>query len=110
MFYQTSNKLAMEDIRSLAAGSVVAGYTAVGSAFAFPINCIVIQNLTDATVMFSISGGAASDKLPLAANGMIVLDLSANGGYFPKGTVVSVKRVGTPTTGNIYVSTIYRVW
>ena len=99
-----------ETVRTLAAGSVAAGYTAVGSAFNNPIRILIIQNLTDQSVMFSFDG--TNDHLPLLANGYVVLDVSSNknqtdGFFFAVGTTIYVKQIGAPSSGSVYVSVFY---
>lgn len=99
-----------ETVRTLAAASVVAGYTAVGAVMANPIRIFYLQNMTDETVMFSFDG--VNDHLPLPAAGYIVIDVTANksmeqGFYLAEGDRVYVKRVGVPTTGDVYLTVFY---
>lgn len=97
--------------RSLAFGSIVAGYTLVGSnTFFYPVRVLIVQNLTDATVQFSTNGSV--DHFPLAAGDKFVLDIAANDAednpwFLPKEQGVYVKRIGTPTTGSVYVSAVF---
>lgn len=103
-------RLAPETIRSLAFGSIVAGYTAVGSALANPARIVVFNNLTDESLMFSFDG--TNDHLAVAGPGSFVLDVTANkalgdGLYIAQGTIFYVKRIGTPTTGSAYISVFY---
>lgn len=100
-----------DTLRSLAFGSIGASYAAVGSAFSFPASIIQLQNLTDATLLFSLDG--TNDHFILVANSSLVLDVTGNhasddtGLYFPKMTTVYVKRSGTLTSGSVYVSLVY---
>lgn len=103
-------RLAPEPIRSLAAGSVVAGYTAVGSALAYPARIIIFNNLTDEDVMFSFDG--TNDHVAIAGPGSFVLDVCANkaladGLFIAQGTTFYVKRIGTPSSGSVYISVFY---
>lgn len=105
-------RLMPETVRTLAAAGVLAGYTAVGTAFLNPSRILIIQNLTDQSVMFSFDG--VNDHLPLVSNGYIVIDAAANKSNVPvmtccfaQGTIIYAKRIGTPTTGSVYVSTFY---
>jgi len=41
-----------EPLRSLAFGSIVAGYTAIGTALANPVRILLLQNFTDKTLTF----------------------------------------------------------
>lgn len=99
-----------ETVKTLAFGSIVAGYTAVGSAFTHPIRILMIQNLTDESVMFSFDG--TNDHLPLSLGGYLLIDVTANkslsqGFYVSEGETIYVKRIGVPTTGAVYVSAFY---
>ena len=99
-----------ETVRTLAAAAVVAGYTAIGTALANPSRILILQNLTDQSVMFSWDG--TNDHIALPAGGQLVLDITTNSstsGAFnaSAGTTFYAKRIGTPTTGSVYVSTFY---
>ncbi len=103
-------RIAFEPLRSLAAASVVAGYTAVGTPLAHPARQIFLQNLTDQTVMFSFDG--VNDAFPLPANGFFLDDITSNKSvsdafYLAKGTQLYVKEVGNPATGSIYFASMY---
>ena len=103
-------RLKPETVRTLAAASVVAGYAAVGTAFAEPSRLLILQNLTDESVMFSFDG--VNDHVAVPGPGSFVLDITANKGvagalFIAEGTILYVKRIGTPTTGDVYVSTFY---
>lgn len=99
-----------EPLRSLAAASVVVGYTAIGDPLVYPMRIMLVQNLTDAQVVFSLDG--VNDHFTLPAGGFILLDLQANnivkeGWNIAAQTTFYVKRVATPTAGNVYVSSFY---
>jgi hypothetical protein len=103
-------RLVPETIRTLAGTSVVAGYTAVGTAFLHPSRLLILNNLSDQSVMFSFDG--VHDHVAIAGPGSFVLDVSSNKGvagdlFIAQGTIIYVKRIGTPTTGAVYVSTFY---
>jgi hypothetical protein len=103
-------RMVMEPVRSLAFGAIGAGYAAVGTALSNPVRMVFIQNLTNASLMFSIDG--INDHFPLAANGFLLLDISSDktfeGSFFmSKGTVLSVKQIGVPATGSVYFSVFY---
>lgn len=96
--------------KELAFGSIGAAYMGVGTAFEEPIRILLVQNLTDQLLQFSLDG--IEDHFPLAANGYILLDVTANktreqGYYVAEGTRVYVKEVSTPTAGSVYVSAFY---
>src|SRR3990167_5621049 len=97
-------------VKSLAAGSIVAGYTLIGSELYYASRVLIVQNLTDASLMFSDDG--TNDKFPLAAGTSFVLDIATNDAqedpwFYPAKKKIYVKRIGTPTTGSVYVTSIY---
>lgn len=103
-------QLRCEPVRTLPAASVVVGYTAVGSPVTNADGIALFQNLTDATVMFSYDG--VNDHFPLAASSAHVLDITTNqptgdGLFLSAGTQMYVKRVGSPTTGAVYITLYY---
>lgn len=105
-----SIRLVPETARSLAHGSIGAAYMGVGTSFTKPIRILVIQNLTDVSLMFSFDG--INDHVPLPTSGYLLLDVTSNkaredGLYFSEGTRIYVKEVGTPTSGSVYVTTFY---
>ena len=105
-----SIRLVPEAARSLAAGSIGAAYMGVGTAFGNPVRILIIQNITDATLMFSFDG--INDHLPLPRDGFMLLDVTANkttdaGFFIGEGTRIYVKRIGVAGSGSVYVTTFY---
>ncbi|HLD90841.1 MAG TPA: hypothetical protein VI911_07515 [Patescibacteria group bacterium] len=109
-------KIINEAERSLAAGSIGAGYTNIETVTLHPARIAILQNLTNQTVTFSIDGGDTA-CVTIAANGGVVLDLTANtgnsindhGDFLGMGIQFKVKHIGVaPTTGSVYVSLLYR--
>lgn len=105
-----SRRMLAQPLRSLAAGSIGAGYTAIGSPISFMVRMILIQNLTDASVMFSFTGN--TDHFALPAGGFLLLDLTANqiadsGFFVSEGTQMFAKQIGVPSTGSVYISAFY---
>jgi hypothetical protein len=103
-------RFAMETLRSLAFGSIVAGYTGIGAPFEHPAIQITLQNLTDETLIFSMDGTNNHIKLP--SNGYWVADITANKQgnktvRIPTGTRFYVKRDGTPTQGTVELTVCY---
>jgi hypothetical protein len=103
-------KLRTEACRTLAFGSIVAGYTLVGSNVTNPSQIIYLQNLTDALLWFSFDG--IVDHFPLPAGGFLLTDICTNKdntqGYFLQAnTGLYVKRLGIPTAGSVYFTTFY---
>lgn len=105
-----SIRLRLEELRSLAAGSIGAAYMGVGTALSHPARQFIIVNLTDATVMFSFDG--VTDHVVFPRNGIWINDVTANktedqGFYLAQGDRLYVKQVGAPTTGAVYFSVLY---
>ncbi len=101
-------------LRSLAAGSVGAGWSAIGTPFTSQIRILQIWNLTDALLTFSFTGPIDNvEHFVLPAQGFVLFDLTANkssndpGFYLADGTQLYAKQNGVPTTGSIYVTALY---
>lgn len=110
MAYNLSIRYRAEPVRTAAFGAIVAGYTGVGTAVSHPVRQFLLQNLTDATVMFSFDG--VNDHFPLPANGFFLSDITSNaavsmGFFLAEGDRLYVKEVGVPTIGNVYFSAFY---
>jgi hypothetical protein len=106
-----SIRLLAEPVRTLAFGSIVAGYTGIGTGLTNPCRIVFIQNLTDSLLMFSMDG--VDDHFPLPSNGYMILDVTGNsntnlqGFYISRGQRFYVKQIGVPTSGSVYVSAFY---
>ena len=105
-----NTRFAMEELRSLAFGSIVAGYTAIGDGFDNPAVQIILQNMTDEKLVFSMDG--IVDHIVLPSNGYWDSDIAANRqgnrtARIPLGTIFYVKRLGVPTTGSVYLTVCY---
>ena len=103
-------RLAMETVRTLAFGSIGAGYTGIGTRVEHPVRILYVSNLTDAALMFSLDGVNGHFALP--ANGFLLLDVTSNktyeqGFYLAEGERLYVTRIGVPTVGNVYLSIVY---
>ena len=103
-------RLVPETLRSLAFGSIGATYMGIGTALTEPSRILIIQNLTDAILLFSHDG--VNDHLILNTLTSLVLDVTANktidtGFYVAAGTRIYVKRSGIATTGSVYVSSFH---
>lgn len=104
-------RLLAEPVRTLAAASIGAAYMGIGTGLDNPSRIIFVQNLTDATVMFSLDG--ITDHFPLPTGGFLLLDVTTNrtlsqGCFISQGQRLYVKEEGTgPTTGSVYVSSFY---
>jgi len=103
-------KVKLEELRSLAFGSIGAAYMGVGTALDHPARMLLIQNFTDEDVMFSFDG--ITDHFPLKSEAAIVLDVSANktidsGFFFEKGTRLYVKDIIHASSGSVYLTAFY---
>lgn len=107
---EISIRLFADPVKTLAFGSIVAGYTAIDTGLLHPAHMVFVQNLTDVSLMFSIDG--INDHFPLPANGYLVMDVTSNKSvsnalFIATGTTFYVKCIGIPTTGSVYVSSFY---
>jgi len=107
-----AQKVRFETLKSLAAASVVAGYTIVGSTFAHPVRILKVVNDTDGDVTISYDGVNDQDFIP--ANGAFIYDYGSDKSgqaqnlEQPVGFGVYVKRNGAaPTVKSVYVVVIY---
>lgn len=103
-------RLKAEPIRSAAFGDIGAGYTAVGDPLANPSRLLVINNLTDTSIMISFDG--VEDHIALGGSGSFVLDITSNKGvagglFMAQGTTFYVKEIVSPTSGALYISSFY---
>lgn len=103
-------RMQAEPVRSLGFASISGTYMGIGTGFVNPIRILYVQNLTNATLMFSFDG--VNDHFPLAANSFLLLDVTTNrtvstGAFFAEGTRVYVKEIGVPTSGSVYVAVFY---
>lgn len=110
MSISSTIKLFPEPLRSLGFASIGAGYMGIGTALDNPSRILHIQNLTDATLLFSFNGIDDHEVLP--ANAFLLLDLTANrttdsGAYIAAGTRIYVKQSGVATSGSVYVASFY---
>jgi hypothetical protein len=108
-----SIRLMPEPVRSLAFGSISGTYAGVGSALSNPARIVLFQNFTDQTVMLSFDG--IEDHFPIASNGFVLLDITANktvtqGFYIGEGTRFYVRDIGSAaTSGDVYISVFYGI-
>lgn len=103
-------RLVPDTLRSLAFGSIGAAYMGIGTAITESIRIFHLQNLTDATLMFSFGG--VIDHIVIPSGGYLLIDVTANktyerGFYIGEGERLYVKEIGTPTSGSVYLSTFY---
>lgn len=103
-------RLRLEPVRSIAAASITPTYMGVGTSIDHPARMIMIQNLTDATLMFSLNG--VDDHFPLPTSGLLIVDVSTNmsiskGFFLSQGERLYVKELDVPTTGSVYFTVFY---
>ena len=106
------SRLLIDPVRSLAHGSIAGGgvYTAIGTSLTEPVRLLLVQNHTDAALMFSFDG--TNNHFPLLASTQIILDITSNrindaGLYLAEGRPIYVTQIGAPTTGSVYVTVFY---
>lgn len=89
-------------MKSIAAASIVAGYTLVTSIFGSGVVQLILYSSLDATVQLSLDG--VRDFIPIPAGGTLIIDVKSNVGALSGAFGVYVKDLGNPTTGSLYVS------
>jgi hypothetical protein len=107
-----SQRMNFEDLRTLGFASIGAGYVGIGSSLDHPAREILVQNLTDKTLVFSNNG--IIDKFKLPAMSGYVLDITANktnqAGLFmmAEGERLYVRQDSlAPTSGEVCFSAVY---
>jgi len=99
-----------EAIRTLAYGSIGASYAQIGTPIVNPARLIKVDNLTNATLMFSTNG--LLDQFVLPSGGFMLIDICSDkthddGLFLPTGEGMFVKEIGTPTSGSVYFTVMY---
>ena len=103
-----SRRLRAETIKTLAFGSIAAGFTAIGTAFSNPVSKMYLTNLTDANLSFSHDGVNTHFILP--KEGMLVYDISYDSletTFFSQGESLYVKQLQVPSAGSVYLTVYY---
>lgn len=101
----SSGPAAIDNLRSIAFGSITGSYQLIGTVFAHANYLIKVTNLTDAHMLLSTNGIDDKDIVP--ANGFCLYDLSGDSLLLPIGRGVYVKYVSAPTSGSLYVTAIF---
>lgn len=102
-----------EALRSLAEASISGTYAKVGGALAYPSRMLVITNNTDGDMFFSIDGTNNYIFVPKYSGR--VYDWNTNRlnvdqmFVFAAGTQFWVKYSSAPSTGSVYIETVYGV-
>ena len=112
MSYGHSIRFLSETVRTLAFGSIPAAgtYAGIGTTVDHPARMLLIQNFTDAMIMFSLDG--IEPNFPLIESSHFVLDIAANqtgenGFFLAEGDRLYATRVGVPTLGAVYFTAFY---
>ncbi len=100
----------LDNMRSMAFGSISASYLTLGSAFTHPMRIVKIVNNTNADIIISTDGVNNKDYVPLGA--FTLYDLTANqnetaGWYFKIGTQFYIKYATAQTSGSVFLVAIY---
>lgn len=103
----TSIRLFADPVRVLTAGAIGAAYMGIGAAFDESARMIIVNNLTNNTMLFSWNG--VDDHFPLVKFTYMVLTITQNDDeeeYFalPAGSRLYVKQLIAPTVGAVYVT------
>lgn len=108
--------VAFEDMKTINFAAINDGYNPIGALTAFfehPIRQLLVNNMTNAALVFSTDG--VNNKFSLPANSYAVLDITANktvpqGGFLPERTRIFVKNryLGVdPTSGDVDITALY---
>ena len=106
-----SIRFRIEPVRTIGFAAIGAAYMGVGTSLTNPARQFMIQNLTNATLMFSFNG--IDDHFPLPANGFFLNDIASNktnsqGFFLAEGERLYVKTIAAPATGgDVYFSIMY---
>jgi len=103
-------RMRFEPLRSIAYNAIVSGYMGVGTVLVYPASQFFIQNLTNATLMFSFDG--VNNHFPLPAGGFFLSDIGSNqarnlGFFLSAGDRLYVKQSEVPTLGDVYFTVAY---
>jgi hypothetical protein len=97
-------------IKSLAAASIGPTYTLIGSELFYKSRVLILTNQTDADLIFSDDG--TNDKVVILSGTSFIVDIATNDAsedpwFYPAKKKWYVKEIGTPTTGSVYVASIF---
>lgn len=103
--------VSIDNVRTLAFGSIAATYNAVGVPLANAVRLICFTNNTDGDMYFSTDG--VNDKLFIAAGSFKLFDVTTNRfnhdqqWVFAAGTQFSVRYTTAPTKGGIFIECLW---
>jgi|ERR1700733_405648 len=104
----SSIRLVPQTLRTVAFGGLTINYNPLGTPLDAAASIILLQNNTDASVVFSLDG--VNDHFFLPTDGFLVLDLTTNksldqGAFIAKGTQFYVRLLfAAATTNAVYLS------
>lgn len=108
----STNIALLDELRTLAFGSISGTFAAVGGPTDFPTRLICFTNTTDADMIFTMDG--VTDQVFVAASGFKLFDVTTNHRpinqddfCFATGTQWSVRQLAAPSSGNVYIEIIY---
>lgn len=106
----TTQVAELDNLRSLAFGSISGTYAAVGTPFTSAVRLVCFTNNTDGDMLFSNDG--VNDKLFIPKGSFKLFDVSSNRNnnnvnyVFRTGTQFYVKQSTAPTTGSVYIEAL----
>ena len=107
-----ATRIAADELRVTAFGGISNVYAAIGYPLEHPGRCVILQNLTNQVLMFSLKG--LTDTIPLPSYGQITFDITSNkstdtGMYMAIGDQWFVKEIagGTPSAGFVCLTVFY---
>lgn len=105
VYRDTTEKARFEELRSLAFGSIGAGFAAVGSAIADEAEITLAINNTDADLILSFDGVTDHCFLPMWTQR--VIDWNTNEKQVGNRTTFYAKHNGVaPTEGSVYIEVV----
>ena len=111
MSINNATRVLPETLRTVLFGAISGTYAALGTPLEHSAHAIILQNLTDTTMVFSWNG--TNDHQVLAAGTSLVLDVTANktssagAFYIAKSTQFWVKQLTAPSSGSVYLTALY---
>lgn len=108
-----SNRLKIAPVIEKGFADVLDAYSTFSTPTQFSTDLLLVQNLTDADVMFSFDDGA-TDNFPLASSSYLLVDLNqfvvASQSKIVKGTIIAARRLAAgvaPTAGSLWITIFY---
>jgi hypothetical protein len=104
-----SRVLRWQPQQSIAFGSIGASYSDIGTMFFYETRILTVYNGTDALLQFSTNG--VQDQFVVPANGTMIIDIATNDfdevpTMLPAKLQFSIKQIGVPTSGSVYIMSL----